>query len=148
MNAEAELRIHFDPAPDPATVERVQSGVNLHNVAVTGLSDYHASNFLLRSPRGELLGGLFGAIWGGWLHITFLWVSESVRGQDWGSRLMAEAEAHAIEKGCVGATLETFSFQARPFYERLGYEVFGMIEDYPPAHAKYFLKKRLSAPVP
>jgi len=144
----SDLVIVFDPSPDPAAVERVRNGVELHNVAATGLADYATVNFLLKSPRGEVLGGLFGAIWGGWLHITFVWVSETVRSQDWGSRLMDEAEAYAVGRGCIGATLETFSFQARPFYEKRGYEVFGVLEDYPPAHAKYFLKKRFSPPAP
>jgi hypothetical protein len=41
--------------------------------------------------------------------------------------------------------LETHSFQARPFYEKCGYKVFGTLEDYPPGHAKFFLRKRLAA---
>jgi hypothetical protein len=41
--------------------------------------------------------------------------------------------------------LETLSFQARGFYERYGYSVFGELDDFPPGHRKYFLKKNLSA---
>ncbi|MDB5536981.1 MAG: Acetyltransferase family protein, partial [Devosia sp.] len=43
----------------------------------------------------------------------------------------------------VGIWLDTFSFQARPFYEKLGYSVFGTIPDYPPGGARYFLSKTL-----
>jgi hypothetical protein len=56
---------------------------------------------------------------------------------------MADAEAYARSRGAVGATLETYSFQARPFYERLGYEVIGSLDGYPPGHVKFFLRKHL-----
>jgi uncharacterized protein (DUF924 family) len=42
--------------------------------------------------------------------------------------------------------LETTSFEARPFYEKRGYEVFATLDDYPPGHSKFFLRKRLTAP--
>jgi hypothetical protein len=54
---------------------------------------------------------------------------------------MAAAEAYARERGCRGAYLETFSFQARPLYEKLGFKVFGEIKDFPPGHSHFFLKK-------
>jgi hypothetical protein len=41
--------------------------------------------------------------------------------------------------------LDTFSFQAREFHERLGYTVFGTITDCPPGHSRFFLKKALGA---
>jgi hypothetical protein len=44
--------------------------------------------------------------------------------------------------------LSTFSFQARPFYERFGYEVFGELPDYPEGHSLYFMKKMLRDPEP
>jgi ribosomal protein S18 acetylase RimI-like enzyme len=58
---------------------------------------------------------------------------------------MNEAEAEAIHRGCRGAWLDTFSFQARGFYERLGYSIFGTIENFPPGHRRFFLKKDFAA---
>jgi hypothetical protein len=57
---------------------------------------------------------------------------------------MRAAEAVAIERGCIGVWLDTFAFQARPFYERLGYSVFGELRDHPRNSARYFLMKRFS----
>ena len=116
------------------------------NYARTGISDWHPVGFFLKSPRGEWLGGLTGSIWGGWLHVNFLFVSETLRGQRHGTRLMDAAEAMAQERGAFGATLETHSFQAPEFYAKLGYSVFGRIDDYPPGHAKLFLSKRFDRP--
>jgi GNAT superfamily N-acetyltransferase len=57
---------------------------------------------------------------------------------------MQHAEAYASARGAIGATLETYSFQARPFYERLGYRVIGTLDGFPPGHAKFFLAKTLA----
>jgi ribosomal protein S18 acetylase RimI-like enzyme len=126
-----------------AAAQLVRDRLDMFNVGVTGVSAYYPMHFFVKSERGETIGGVLGGIWGGWLHITFLWVDESVRGQDWGSRLMDHAEAYGRERGCHSVTLDTHSFQARPFYEARGYEVFGELDDYPEGHKKFFLSKKL-----
>ena len=105
---------------------------------------------LVKAAEGSVIarttmGGLLGGIWGGWLRISYLWVDEAARGKRWATRLMDTAEAYAVERGCHSAELDTHSFQARPFYERRGYEVFGELDDYPKGHKKYFLRKQLSS---
>jgi hypothetical protein len=57
---------------------------------------------------------------------------------------MEQAEDEAIRRDCCGAWLDTYSFQARGFHERIGYKMFGVIEDFPPGHARFFLKRSLS----
>jgi GNAT superfamily N-acetyltransferase len=139
-----ELAIVFDPLPAEALARLVTDAVDQHNIAATGIAEWYPANFLLKNGHGEWMGGLFGSIWGGWLHVRYLWVAGAARGQGHGTRLLRAAERHAIERGCFAATLETFSFQARPFYEKQGYEVFGTLEDYPPGHTKFFLRKQLA----
>jgi ribosomal protein S18 acetylase RimI-like enzyme len=138
----ADLRIVFEQRPG-TDAQFVRDHLDFYNVGVTGVSAYYSANFFLKSERGEILGGLLGGIWAGWLHITFLWVDDAVRGRDWGTKLMDEAEAYARERGCHSVELDTHSFQARPFYEARGYEVFGTLDDYPRGHKKFFLKKKL-----
>ncbi len=136
--------IQFDPDPSAAARDAIERGVNLHNVAVTGLSDWYPINFTLTDANGEVRGGLLGDMWGGWLHIGFLWVDRPLRGKAWATKLIRAAEHYARERGARHAQLETFSFQARPLYESLGYEVFATLDDYPPGHAKFFLRKTLA----
>ena len=69
-----------------------------------------------------------------------------MRGAGLGRQLLQRAEAIARERGCHGLWLDTFSFQARGFYEKLGFSLFGEIEDYPPGHSRFFLRKRLDRP--
>ena len=136
--------ITFEPDNEPAK-QFVTDGVANHNIAATGCAAYYPVAHFLRESDGEVLGGLLGMIWGGWLYIKFVWVAEPVRGRGHARRLLETAEAYARKRGCSGVNLETFSFQARPLYEKLGYEVFGELKDYPPGHTLFFLRKRLSA---
>jgi ribosomal protein S18 acetylase RimI-like enzyme len=137
------VRTRFEPFIDDAARKFIEDGIDFHNVAATGLSAWYPVNFVLRGERGDILGGLLANLWGDWLHVSHLWVSVAVRGAGHGRSLMREAEAYARGKGAIGITLETFSFQARPFYERLGFEVWSTIEGYPPGHTNFLLKKAL-----
>ncbi|GAA5013601.1 N-acetyltransferase [Streptomyces siamensis] len=94
---------------------------------------------------GALAGGLVGHTWTTWLHVTYLWVDDRHRGAGLGSRLLAEAERLAgEERGCRAARLETWDFQAPGFYRRHGYDVVGVIPDYPPGVTEYTLTKQLA----
>ena len=138
-------KIVMDPFASSAIKEFVQDGVDNHNIAVTGNAPYYPVGFYVMDGDGSVLGGLMGQIWARWLHVGTLWVDERVRGRGHASRLMAAAERYAIEKACTDSFLETFSFQARPFYEKLGYRVFGTLENYPEGHSYYYLTKHLDA---
>jgi ribosomal protein S18 acetylase RimI-like enzyme len=135
-------RIVFDQTGG-LSARHVREQLDLFNVGTTGVSAYYPVYFFVMSERNETLGGVMGGIWGGWLHISHLWMDEAARGKRWATHLMDHAEAYARERGAHSATLDTHSFQARPFYEKRGYEVFGVLDDYPKGHKKYFLRKKL-----
>jgi GNAT superfamily N-acetyltransferase len=139
----AEWELIHNPLPGEDLRRLVSEGVDTHNIAATGIPDWYAANFFLRSGRGEWLGGVLATLWGGWLDLRYLWVAAAARGQGHGTRLLEAAEEYALERGCFAATLESHSFQAVPFYTKRGYEVFGKLEDYPPGHSKLYLRKLL-----
>lgn len=101
---------------------------------------------LLKNEAGATLGGLWGVTIFRWLKIELLFVPEEMRGVSMGTAIMNRAEALAAERGCIGASLDTYSFQARGFYEKLGYSLVGTIEDCPPGGARHFLQKRFAPP--
>ena len=138
-----KVQIAFEPFIEESARQFIVNGLDSYSIAATNCPEYFPVNFVLRGERGDILGGLLGQFWGGWLHVTYLWVTEAVRGAGHGTRLMVNAESYARSRGAIGATLDTYSFQARPFYERLGYAVYGVLEGYPPGHTKFFLKKSL-----
>lgn len=105
---------------------------------------YRPLVILLSHPESDdIVGGLYGSTAFSHLWIDLLFVPESVRGLGIGRKLITQAEAEAMRRGCRAATLDTFSFQARGFYERLGYSVFGVLNDCPPGHSRFYLTKQL-----
>ncbi|HET8576498.1 MAG TPA: GNAT family N-acetyltransferase [Methylomirabilota bacterium] len=138
-----DIRIVDDPHAPENLKQIVQNHLNFYNVGKTGLSDYSAVSLFLKDAAGEVLGGLLGNIWGGWLHVSTLWVAESLRRQGHGRALLEAAERRAAERGCRHVFLDTFSFQAPDFYRKLGYEIFAELPDRPPGHTHYFFRKSL-----
>ena len=96
-----------------------------------------------RNNQGEITAGLTAKTYWNVLHIEFLWVSESLRGQDVGSQILLEAHKEAIKRDCVKATLDTFSFQALGFYQKQGYQLIGSVSGYVNDHTRHYLEKSL-----
>ncbi|HWF93404.1 MAG TPA: GNAT family N-acetyltransferase [Xanthobacteraceae bacterium] len=111
---------------------------------IGGPLDFRPLAIPLSDPdTGEIVGGLLGATIFSYLHVDALFVPASMRRAGWGRKILIEAEAGALRRGCHGVWLSTFTFQARGFYERLGYSAFGTVDHYPPGHSLVFLSKRL-----
>jgi GNAT superfamily N-acetyltransferase len=100
----------------------------------------------LRDADGRLAGGVLAATLWGWLVVDALWVEDRLRRRGHGRALVMEAERLARGRGCTRARLDTFDFQARGFYERLGYDVYAELDDFPPGHTQFHLWKTLSKP--
>lgn len=142
----SEIRIVSDPHASETLKQVVVDHLDAYNIGVTGLIEYSPVNLFLRGEGDEILGGLLGGIWGGVLYVRILWVAQALRGQGHGRRLLDTAERRAVERGCRYAFLDTFSFQAPGFYEKVGYEVYARADDWPVGHAHCFLRKSLSTP--
>jgi GNAT superfamily N-acetyltransferase len=141
---------HDDPAAHAALRAEVLRGLVAHNRRFVPPPAPAALSLAARDAAGALAGGLVGdTTWGatgdGWLHVELLWVAETQRGLGLGGRLLAAAEAEAARRGCRHAYLDTFAFQARPFYERRGYAVFAEQEGFPPGSRRYWMRKALGA---
>lgn len=135
-------QLHAIEAPDAADREAIAAPLRAYNLSKVPTLDIQPLVIALRDAQGRTMGGLWGETALDWLHIDLLGVPESMRGQNVGTALLLRAEEIARERGCVGAWLDTFAFQARGFYEKLGYSVFGEIPDHPVGGARYFLRKR------
>jgi GNAT superfamily N-acetyltransferase len=135
-------RFEGSESPERAAVI---DNLRAYNRAQAG--DARARSFTLaaRAEDGALLGGLNAVLYWDWLFIDHLWVDESRRGAGVGSRLLREAEAHARAEGCRAAHLDTFSFQARGFYEKAGYREFGRLDECPAGQARHYFWKLLES---
>jgi GNAT superfamily N-acetyltransferase len=98
-------------------------------------------DIFIREQHNTIVGGLVAETYWGWLAVEDLWIDERLRGQGYGRRLIEQAELAARRRGCRYALLTTYSFQARGFYEKLGYWVVGQMDDYPPGSSYFWLRK-------
>ncbi len=96
-----------------------------------------------KDDNGKVLGGIRACAFWNYCIIELLWISENTRGMGIGAKLIEAAEKFALEKGFSYMRTETLSFQARPFYEKLGYQVFGELPNYPKGYTTYCLYKTL-----
>ena len=91
----------------------------------------------------EVIGGILSEVYWNILHVEILWVKEEHRNKGYATALMNDVEKNAKQMGCKISHLSTFAFQAKGFYEKLGYKIFGILEDCPEGHCRYYLSKKL-----
>jgi GNAT superfamily N-acetyltransferase len=142
-DAEMTLLITISEHPSDADRDAIAAPLRAFNIARGGDPRIRSVAILLTTEDGSHVGGLWGKCAYDWLFVDLLTVPEEYRGGSYGKKLMAQAESIARANGCIGVYLDTFEFQARGFYEKLGFEVFGELEDHPIGQRKFFLRKRL-----
>lgn len=135
------IQITLETAPSSDDEQVVLDGLRAFNVAIIGDPKMRPVDVFVRDSEGDIVGGLVGYIKWRWLYVSKLWIPEPLRGSGIGSRLMATAEQHAWAEGCLGAYLDTFEYQALPFYQKLGYELYGTLDGFPPGYRQFYLKK-------
>jgi GNAT superfamily N-acetyltransferase len=144
VSAVATLTQTMDEHPSRDDVQFLEDRINAHNIARTGHDDGRELALWLRADDGDIAGGLYGWTWAGWLEVRYLWLREDLRAQGRGRALLLAAEEEAIRRGCHASLLDSYSFQAPGFYQKLGYQVFGVLEGIPDEHRRVFLWKRLT----
>jgi len=137
--------VRIDSEVSEADERAVVRGLLAFNEAWIGPSNEQPIRLVARDELG-VVGGLLGHTRWKWLYVAKLWVDERGRGKGIGTQLLTSAEQLALTRGCTDASLDTFEYQARPFYEKLGYELFGTLDGYPPGFRQFYLRKRLGPP--
>jgi GNAT superfamily N-acetyltransferase len=140
------MHIEITETPDDADYDALYRALDAFNDETSFLPEpARKLALLIRGEDGAAVGGLWAVSYYSWMFVQILYLPAHLRHGGTGSRLLAMAEAEAVRRGCRGIWLDTFSFQARPFYERHGYTVFGRIDDYPVGRQRFFLSKRLDS---
>jgi GNAT superfamily N-acetyltransferase len=123
--------------------EVIGGGITEYNTRMAG--DDHGKNlcFVVENSNEEVLGGVIGMTYWNWLYISLMWLPEGLRGKGYGQKLLEMAEEEGRKRGAKYSYLDTFSFQAPGFYQKFGYQEFGKLEEFPPGHTRYFMKKEL-----
>ncbi|MCB8819613.1 GNAT family N-acetyltransferase [Microvirga rosea] len=132
-------------SPDVAIHDLIQEQLRDFNrtILAPGLPTEDLAIVIRGSEQGLILGGLWGRTGRGWLSIELIFVPEDLRHNGIGSRLIALAETEGLKRGCHSSWLDTLNPQAAALYERLGYERFGELKDFPAGNSRIFFQKSL-----
>jgi GNAT superfamily N-acetyltransferase len=124
-------------APAAADVELLSQGLNDFNRETIGYHDGRPlAVFVTDAETGAVIGGISARTSLGMLVINLVYLPPSLRGGGAGRVMMAAAEQEAVARGCHSAMVQTLSFQAPGFYEKLGYRAFGRLPCDPPGSSR------------
>jgi GNAT superfamily N-acetyltransferase len=128
---------------------------DLTDFLVQKINDFNQQNWEVKqqipiaikvsNKESEIIAGASGRTFGDWFLLDTLWVSESLRGKNLGSKLLNDIEIAAKNRGCKKALLDTLNFQAMPFYEQQGYSIEWTQMGYPRIGCKYFMTKKFDS---
>ena len=128
-------------SPSATDFRAIYQALDAFNAPVIGHADFVPLAVLLHDVAEQVIGGLWGWTVYSWLCINMVFVPKTMRHHGLGSGLIRAAESEARSRGCVGMQVDTFGFQAQPFYEGLGFTVFGVQPNFPPGQTCVFLRK-------
>lgn len=138
-------RIVLSEADETPLAEVLSKGFEAFNGPFVGEHGYKPLRLMVfRDGEDVPAGGIQAHCYAAWLHVIMVFLPEDLRRGGLGTQLFDRIEAEAQARGCVGAYLDTLSWQARPFYEKRGYTLFGTLPESPPGHSRYFMMKRFA----
>ena len=129
--------------PNENEIKYIRQSLYRFNEEIVGADGHKPINIVEYDGYGNVIGGIIGGTYWGWMYIDILWVQENHRRKGIGSKLLREAEGEALRRGCHHVHLDTMSWQAPDFYKKHGYEVIGILPDIPSGNQKYLLMKAL-----
>ncbi|KHN90662.1 GNAT family N-acetyltransferase [Pectobacterium actinidiae] len=134
------MNLNITNTPDSDEEEFVIASLWKHNEQYEAV-DISPLFLNFKDDENNIIAGLISRTWWGALEVQYLWVSEKYRKSGLGRQLMQVAEKEALKRGCHLAYVDTFGFQAKGFYEKLGYKEYGNLPGYAHKHTRHYLAK-------
>ena len=133
----------MNTSPNEKEIKYIRESLYQFNKDIVGDDGHTPLNIVEYDENGDVIGGILGGTYWGWMYIDILWVQADFRRRGIGSKLLVEAAKEAARRGCHHVHLDTMSWQAPEFYKKHGYEVIGVLPDIPSGNQKYLLMKAL-----
>lgn len=137
------MKIDVLTSPTKEDQDAVLQPLLRFNEKIVGSNRKQELTFHIKNDNGEVIAGCNGNVHFNYFFVAHLWVSETLRGQGVGAKLLTRIEEEARARQCDHVWLDTFSFQAPGFYEKQGYTRFGELPEYPPGFKRYFYFKKI-----
>lgn len=137
------MKVEIDDHPDEKEIEELLSKLIQYNLKHLEIKKRSPLAVWYKNNKDQVLAGITGNTFGNWLEIKYFYVNEDLRGTGVGKKLLRQMEQAAKSRGCRFSFLDTFSFQAKPFYEKNGYKELFVLHNYPLSSRKHYLIKEL-----
>jgi len=115
---------------DPKIQKQLEKGLAEHNQKFAGDPKHQMLQLTISDDQG-LAAGLTGESLNRMFKIKLLWVREDQRSKGLAGQLVKAAEVEARKRGDTGMLVSTYTYQGPEFYKRIGFEIFGTVENYP-----------------
>jgi ribosomal protein S18 acetylase RimI-like enzyme len=142
MNTNEDYTIIEEISPDEIA-KFLEDRIYENNSSLIGKNDGRLFSKTIKDKDSSIIAGIAGWTWANVGEITLLWVKSEYRKKGLGKKLLEEAEKDAKENNCKIIILRSYSFQAPFFYEKHGYKIEYIIDDFPPGNKYYHLIKRI-----
>lgn len=137
------MRLEIDNCPQESDIELLISNLVAYNKTYLKNIRRIPLATWCRDDDGAIIGGVSGSTFGKWLEIKYLWVDEVERQKGIGSSILKAVEEAAISRNCLYALVDTYDFQAKPFYIKNGYMEVCSLNEYPISGKLFYLAKHL-----
>ena len=131
--------------PTAKEIDFINQALAKFNDEKVGPDNHELLNIVEYDENKNLIAGILGGTYWGWMHIDILWVDENFRKKGIGTQLLKAAEEEARKRGCHSVHVDTMSWQVPNFYKKNGYTIISELDDIPKGNKKYHLIKKLSA---
>ena len=108
--------------PSAKEIVFISQALTKFNDEKVGPDNHELLNIVEYDENKNIIGGILGGTYWGWMHIDILWVNENFRKKGIGSQLLKAAEEEARKRGCHSVHVDTMSWQAPEFYKKNGYK--------------------------
>ena len=130
-------------SPTEKEIKYIKDSLYRFNKELVGADEHTPLNIIEYDENGNIIGGIIGGTYWGWMYVDVLWLDEKFRGRGIGTKLLNKAEYEARLRGCHHVHLETMSWQAPEFYKKRGYTLISTLDDIPKGNKKYLFVKAL-----
>ncbi|NRA84114.1 MAG: GNAT family N-acetyltransferase [Gammaproteobacteria bacterium] len=125
----------------PSDVQELTLKLRAYNQQQAGVNNKQNIGCFIRDLQDNLIGGIYAQLTWGWCCIELLWIDDKYRGHNLARELVNKIEQHANDEGIDNFKVETASFQALEFYQKMGYELYATLDNFPIGHQNHYLNK-------
>lgn len=142
MSAKNSFEIKQQPLTDDIK-RQIYEGFSRHAISEIGHDEKFEPVAFLATKGIDFAGAIVVELFWGALHVKYIYIEANYRGQDLGTTLMKTALQYGHDQGCPFAFVETMSFQALDFYQKMGFQLELTRTGYAHGTSFHYLRKDL-----